>query len=80
MTVVPAALAGLGLILWRAQRRRTLPLAGAVALGMGLSMALWAVTVIAHAASLSGGLPTWAAGLAPPVFAAAVAAFTFWRA
>ena len=79
VTVVPAALAGLGLILWRARRRRRLPLAGAVALGIALSMALWAVTVIAHAASLSGGLPTWAAGLAPAVFAASVAAFTFWR-
>jgi len=32
------------------------------------------------AAALSGGLPTWSAGLAPPLFACAVAAFTFWRA
>ena len=80
VTVLPAALAGLGLILWRARRRRRLPLAGAVALGIGLSMALWAVSVIVHAASLSGGLPTWSAGLAPPLFASAVAAFTFWRA
>ena len=78
-TVVPAALAGLGLVLWRAHRRRRLPLAGAVALGIGLSMALWAVSVIVHAASLSGGLPTWSALLAPPLFACAVAAFTFWR-
>jgi lipopolysaccharide export system permease protein len=80
VTVVPAALAGLGLVLWRARRRRRLPLAGAVALGIGLSMALWAVSVIVHAAALSGGLPTWSAGLAPPLFACAVAAFTFWRA
>ena len=80
MTAVPAALAGLGLILWRARRRRRLPLAGAVALAIGLSMALWAVSVIVHAASLSGGLPTWTAGLAPPVFACAVAGLTFWRA
>jgi len=80
VTVVPAALAGLGLILWRARRRRRLPLAGAVALGIGLSMALWAVSIIVHAASLSGGLPTWSAGLGPPLFACAVAAFTFWRA
>jgi len=80
VTVLPAALAGLGLILWRARRRRRLPLAGAVALGIGLSMALWAVSVIVHAASLSGGLPTWSAGLLPPLFACAVAAFTFWRA
>lgn len=79
-TVLPAALAGLGLVLWRARRRRRLPLAGAVALGIGLSMGLWAVSVIVHAASLSGGLPTWSAGLAPPLFACAVAAFTFWRA
>jgi hypothetical protein len=58
-----------------------LPLAGAVALGIGLSMALWAVSIIVHAASLSGGLPTWSAGgPAPPLFACAVAAFTFWRA
>jgi len=80
VTAVPAALAGLGLILWRARRRRRLPLAGAVALAIGLSMALWAVSVIVHAASLSGGLPTWTAGLAPPVFACAVAGLTFWRA
>jgi lipopolysaccharide export LptBFGC system permease protein LptF len=79
VTVVPAALAGLGLILWRARRRRRLPLAGAVALGIGLSMALWAVSVIVHAAALSGGLPTWSAGVGPPLFATAVAAFTFWR-
>jgi len=80
VTVLPAALAGLGLILWRARRRRRLPLAGAVALGIGLSMALWAVSVMVHAASLSGGLPTWSAGLLPPLFASAVAALTFWRA
>ena len=79
VTVVPAALAGLGLILWRARRRRRLPLAGAVALGIGLSMALWAVSIIVHAAALSGGLPTWSAGVGPPLFAAGVAAFTFWR-
>jgi len=80
VSAVPAALAGLGLILWRARRRRRLPLAGAVALGIGLSMLLWAVSVIVHAASLSGGLPTWAAGIGPPLFACAVAGFTFWRA
>jgi lipopolysaccharide export system permease protein len=79
VTAIPAALAGLGLILWRAHRRRRLPLAGAVALGIGLSMALWAVSVIVHAAALSGGLPTWSAGVAPPLFACAVAAFTLWR-
>jgi lipopolysaccharide export system permease protein len=79
VTAVPAALAGLGLILWRSRRRRRLPLAGAVALGIALSLALWAVSIVVHAASLSGGLPTWAAGFAPPAFATAVAAFTFWR-
>ena len=79
VTAVPAALAGLGLILWRAHRRRRLPLAGAVALGIALSMALWAVSVVVHAAALSGGLPTWSAGIVPPLFACAMAAFTFWR-
>jgi lipopolysaccharide export LptBFGC system permease protein LptF len=79
LTAIPAALGGLGLILWRARRRRRLPLAGAVALGIALSMALWAVSVIVHAASLSGGLPTWSAAICPPLFASAVAAFTFWR-
>ena len=79
VTAIPAALGGLGLILWRARRRRRLPLPGAVALGIALSMALWAVSVIVHAASLSGGLPTWSAAICPPLFATAVAAFTFWR-
>jgi lipopolysaccharide export system permease protein len=78
-TLVPAALAGLGLILWRARRRRRLPLAGAVALGIALSLALWAVSIVAHAASLSGGLPVWVAGALPPAFAAAVAAWTLAR-
>ena len=78
-TLAPAALAGLGLILWRARRRRRLPLAGAVALGIALSLLLWAVSVIAHAASLAGGLPVWVAGALPPVFAALVAALTLAR-
>ncbi|HWE22942.1 MAG TPA: LptF/LptG family permease [Myxococcales bacterium] len=79
ITAIPAALAGLGLILWRARRRRRLPLAGAAALGIALSMALWAVSVVVHAAALSGGLPAWSAGIVPPLFATAMAAFTFWR-
>jgi lipopolysaccharide export system permease protein len=78
-TLIPASLAGLGLILWRARRRRRLPLAGAVALGIALSLTLWAVSVIGHAASLSGGLPVWVAGALPPAFAAAVAALTLLR-
>src|SRR5207248_349080 len=47
--VIPAALAAFGLTLKLQRPRRRLPLAGAVALGMGLSMVLWAASVIAHA-------------------------------
>jgi lipopolysaccharide export system permease protein len=79
VSIVPAALAGFAVILWRARRRRRLPLAGAVALGIGLSLGLWAVSVVAHATSLSGGLPPSAAGALPSVVASCVAAFCLWR-
>jgi lipopolysaccharide export system permease protein len=76
---VPSALAGFSLILWRARRRRRLPLAGAVALGIALSLALWAVSVVAHATSLSGGIPPSLAGALPSLVATSVAAFCLWR-
>jgi hypothetical protein len=51
-----------------------MPLAGAVALGMGLSVVLWAASVIAHAVAMSGGLAPWMAAAIPGVLGAAIAA------
>jgi lipopolysaccharide export system permease protein len=79
VSIVPAALAGFSIILWRARRRRRLPLAGAVALGIGFSLALWAVSIVAHATSLAGGIPPSVAGALPSLVAAGVAAFCLWR-
>jgi len=79
VSIVPAALAGFSVITWRARRRRRLPLAGAVALGIALSLGLWAVSIIAHATSLAGGIPPSAAGALPSVLAACVAAFCLWK-
>jgi len=79
VSIVPAALAGFSVITWRARRRRRLPLAGAVALGIALSLGLWAVSIVAHATSLAGGIPPSAAGALPSVLAACVAAFCLWK-
>src|SRR5205823_6490481 len=50
--VVPAALAAVGIALHLQRPRRRMPIAGAVAIGMALSMLLWAVSVVAHSASM----------------------------
>ena len=70
---VPAALAALSLTLSAARRRKRMPLAGAVALGMALSLLLWAASVVAHAVSLSGALAPWIAGAVPGLVSAALA-------
>ncbi len=69
---VPAALAALSLTLLAARRRKRMPLAGAVALGIALSLLLWAVSVVAHAFSLSGALSPWIAGAVPGAVSAAL--------
>ena len=74
---VPAALAGLSLTLWIGRRRKRLPLAGAVALGIALSLVLWSTSVVAHAMSLGGGLSPWVAGGLPATVATGLAAFGF---
>ena len=56
-----------------ARRRKRMPLAGAVALGMALSLLLWAASVVAHAVSLSGALSPWIAGAVPGLVSAALA-------
>lgn len=77
LQILPAALAALGIALTMQKPRRRMPLAGAVAAGIALSMVLWAVSVVAHAVSMGGSLSPWAAGAAPAVLSAflAVAAF-----
>ena len=71
--VVPAALAALGLTLLLQRPRRRMPLAGAVALGIAISMGLWAVSVVSHALSISGSLSPWLAGWVPAAVSALVA-------
>ncbi|TMB34302.1 MAG: LptF/LptG family permease [Deltaproteobacteria bacterium] len=78
--VIPAALAALGLTLKLQRPRRRMPLAGAVALGMGLSMVLWAASVIAHAIAVSGALEPWIAAAIPGLLSALIAALTLLRA
>jgi lipopolysaccharide export LptBFGC system permease protein LptF len=68
---------GLALLLQRPRRR--MPLAGAVALGIALSMGLWAISVVAHALSVSGALSPWLGGWVPGIVSALAAAATFRR-
>lgn len=76
---VPAALAALALALTLQKPRRRMPLAGAVALGMGWSMFLWAVSVIAHALAVGGTLAPVSAGAVPSLVSSAVAVIAFRR-
>jgi len=75
--IIPAALAALGLAFWRGKRRRRMPLSNAAALGLGLSMALWATSVVGHAISLSGTLSPWLAAAGPSLLSAAITLATF---
>jgi len=77
--LIPAALAAIGLTMLLQRPRRRLPLAGAVALGLGLSMVLWAASVIAHAISISGGLEPRVAAAIPGMVSVGIAAFAFSR-
>jgi len=77
--VVPAALAAMGLTLGMLRPRRRMPLAGAVAVGIALTMVLWAVSVIAHAISLGGGLSPWTAGATPGLVSTLIAVAAFRR-
>lgn len=81
LQAIPAALAAVGVTLWRgrAGRRRARSLSAAVAVGIALTVALWAVSVIAHGAAVSGSLPAPAAALAPSAACLLCAAFTFAR-
>jgi lipopolysaccharide export LptBFGC system permease protein LptF len=82
LQAVPAALASLGVTLWRGAsgKRRARTLSAAVALGVALTMALWAVSVVSHAASLAGTLPTAFAAALPPALCALCASVTLGRA
>ena len=79
MQVVPAALAALGIALSLQRPRRRMPLAGAVAAGIALTMVLWAVSVVAHALSLGGGLSPWTAGAVPAMVSTLLALIAFRR-
>jgi len=78
--LIPAALAAVGLSFMFQRPRRRMPLAGAVALGMGLSMVLWAASVIAHSISVSGGIEPRIAACIPGLVSGAIAGLTFRRA
>jgi lipopolysaccharide export system permease protein len=78
--VIAAALAALGLTLKLQRPRRRTPLAGAVALGMALSMVLWAASVVAHALAVSGGVEPWLATAIPGLVSALIAVLTMRRA
>ena len=75
--IIPSALAALGLAFWRGRGRRRMPLSNAAALGLGLSMALWATSVVGHAISLSGTLSPWLAAAGPSLLAAVISLATF---
>lgn len=79
---VPAALAALGLTIRRGAggRRRSRSLAAAVALGIALTMGLWAVSVVCHAAALAGSVPIAAAAGLPAILCVLCAGVTLRRA
>ena len=77
--ILPAALAALGIALALQRPRRRMPLAGAVASGIGLSMLLWAASVVAHAVSLGGALGPWTASAIPAGVSALLALLAFHR-
>ena len=78
--VVPAALAAVGLTFTLRRPRRRMPLAGAVALGMALSLILWAASVISHAIAVSGAIAPWVGAAIPGLVSAAIATIALLRA
>jgi lipopolysaccharide export system permease protein len=80
LQTIPAALAAAGLAFSLRRPRRRMPVAGAVALGMGLSVVLWAASVIAHAVSLSGGVDPWIGAAIPGLLSLAISAIALRRA
>ena len=80
LQLIPAALAAVGISLRLQRPRRRIPLAGAVALGLGLSMVLWATSVIAHAVAVSGGIEPWLGAAIPGLLSIALAAAALARA
>ena len=79
LQVIPAALAALGLALTLQRPRRRMPLAGAAAMGIALTMVLWAVSVVAHAISLTGPFPPWLAAAMPAMASSLIAVVAFRR-
>ena len=78
--VIPAALAAAGLTFALQRPRRRMPLAGAVAVGMGLSVVLWAASVIAHAIAISGGVEPWVGAAIPGLLCVAICLVALRRA
>ena len=76
---VPAALAALGLAIRLQRPRRRTPLAAAIALGIGLSMVLWAASVVAHAISMGGSLSPTVAAAIPLGISVVAAVVALWR-
>jgi lipopolysaccharide export system permease protein len=76
---VPAALAALGISIWMQRPRRRIPVAAAVAVGIALSLVLWAASVVVHALAMGGGLPPWVAAALPAGLSTLCAVVTFRR-
>jgi lipopolysaccharide export system permease protein len=79
LQAVPAALAALGISFAMQRSRRRLPIAAAVAVGLGFSLILWAVSVVVHALSMSGTVPPSAAAAVPAGLTAVCAVIAFRR-
>ncbi|MBS2024438.1 MAG: LptF/LptG family permease [Deltaproteobacteria bacterium] len=75
LQLIPVALlaAAIALALGRRSGPRARPLSAAVAAGLGLSMGLWALTVVLHAASMGGSVPVWLAAALPGLSCALLA-------
>jgi len=76
--VVWVMLMGLTLLTWITGTMH-LQYALPVAVAIALTVALWAVSVIAHGAAVSGSLPAAVAALAPSAACLVCAGFTFAR-
>jgi lipopolysaccharide export system permease protein len=80
LQLMPEALAALGIALHLQRPRRRMPIAGAVASGMALSLLLWAVSVVAHALAMGGSLSPLSAGAIPTLASALLAVFSLRKA
>jgi len=79
LQAVPAALAALGISLVLQRPRRRVPVAAAVAVGIAISLVLWAASVVVHALSMGGALGPAIAGALPALLSTLCAVVAFRR-